>query len=136
MSSPCPLHRLATQRFDEHYKCKQSESFLSQLEHTIWVSRHRISRAQYLQLVLFLWKQYIILASYKNLCRFANFLFIYSFTPLLFRHLPTEIINLINVYYQVKCFSGDTFSFLGPGFANIYLLFWLHVKFKQGFQRH
>ena len=35
MSSPSPLHRLATQNFDERYKRKQSESFLSQSELTI-----------------------------------------------------------------------------------------------------
>ena len=39
MPSPSPLHRLATQHFDERYKRKQSQSFLSQPEHTIWVSR-------------------------------------------------------------------------------------------------
>ena len=38
MSSPSPLHRLAAQHFDERYKRKQRESFLSQPEHTIWVS--------------------------------------------------------------------------------------------------
>ena len=50
MSSPNPLHRLATQHFDGTYKWKQSESFLSQPEHTIWVSRHRTLRTQYLHL--------------------------------------------------------------------------------------
>ena len=35
MSSSSPLHRLATQNFDECYKHKQSGSFLSQPEHTI-----------------------------------------------------------------------------------------------------
>ena len=54
MSSLSPLHRLATQHFDECYKCKQSESFLSQPEYTIWVSRHRTLRNQYLLLVVFL----------------------------------------------------------------------------------
>ena len=55
MSRPSPLHRLATQHFGEHYKRKQSESFLSQPEHTIWVSRHRTLRTQYLHLGVFLW---------------------------------------------------------------------------------
>ena len=64
MSSPSPLHRLATQHFDECYK--QSESFFRQPENTIWVSRHRTLRIQYLHLGNFLWKQYITLASYKN----------------------------------------------------------------------
>ena len=39
----------------------------------------------------------------------------YSFTHtnivFLFRHLPTEIVNFINVCYQMKCFCGDSFSF-------------------------
>ena len=48
------LYRLATQHFDERYKHKQSESFLSQPEHTIWVSRHRTLRTQYLHLGVFL----------------------------------------------------------------------------------
>ena len=54
MSGPRPLHRIATQHFDERYKRKQSESFLSQPEHTIWVSRHRTLRTQYLHLGVFL----------------------------------------------------------------------------------
>ena len=54
MSGPSPLHRIATQRFDERYKRKQSESFLSQPEQTIWVSRHRTLRTQYLHLGVFL----------------------------------------------------------------------------------
>ena len=53
----------------------------------------------------------------------AKFLIMYSFThtnmAFLFRHLPTEIVIFINVCYQMKCFSGDSFSFLGAGFANI-----------------
>ena len=49
-SSPGPLQRLATHHFDERYKRKQSTSFFSQPEHTIWVSRHRTLRTQYLHL--------------------------------------------------------------------------------------
>ena len=90
-----------------------SESFLCQPEHTIWVSRHRTLRTQYLHLGVFLWKQYKILASYKDFCK-LQFLFMYSFTHtnivFLFRHLPTEIVIFINVCYQMKCFSGDSFS--------------------------
>ena len=73
MSSPSPLHRLATQHFDESYKPKQCKPFLSQLEHTIWVSRHRTLRAQYLHLSVFLWKQYIIRANSKDFCKFQSF---------------------------------------------------------------
>ena len=35
MSSPSPLHQLATQHFDERYKRKQGESFSKKLEHSI-----------------------------------------------------------------------------------------------------
>ena len=54
MSGPSPLHGIATQHFDERYKRKQSESFLSQPEHTIWASRHRTLTIQYLHLGVFL----------------------------------------------------------------------------------
>ena len=43
-------HRLATQHSDERYKRKQSESFSSQPEHTIWVSRLRTLRTH-----IFIW---------------------------------------------------------------------------------
>ena len=82
----------------------------NQPEHTIWVPRHKTLRTQYLPLGVFFRKQYIILASYKELQN-AKFLFIYSFTILLFRHLPTEIGIFINVCFQMKCFHGDRFSF-------------------------
>ena len=100
MSSPSPLHRLATQAFDDRYKSKYSESFLRQQEHIIWVSRNITLRTQYLHLGVFLSKQYIILPNYKDL-QVAKFSFMYSFTHtnivFLFRHLPTEIVNFINV---------------------------------------
>ena len=73
MSSPSPLHWPATQNFDEHYKCKQSELFLNQPEHSIWVSRHRTLRTQYLHFSVFLWKQYTILVSYKDFCKLQSF---------------------------------------------------------------
>ena len=102
MSSPSRLHRLATQHFDARYNCKHSESFLSQPEHTIWVSRHRTLRTQYLHLGAFLWKQYKILASYKDFCK-LQFLLMYSFTHtnivFLFKHLHTEIVIFKNVCY-------------------------------------
>ena len=131
MSSPSLLHRLATQHFDERYKHKQSESFLSQPEHTIWVSRHRTLRTQYLHLGVFLWKQYIILVSYKDFCKLQIFYFMYSFTTLLFRHLPTETFIFINVCYQMKCFGGDSFSFfLEQVFLIFHLRFLFCVKLK------
>ena len=48
------LHQQAAQHFDERFIRKQSESFLSQPEQTIWVSRQRTLRTQYLHLVIFL----------------------------------------------------------------------------------
>ena len=47
--------------------------FLSQPEHTIWVSRHRNLRTQYINLGVFLWKYYIIPASYKEFCKLQSF---------------------------------------------------------------
>ena len=46
---------------------------LSQPEHTIWISRHRTLRTEYLHLGVFLWKHYIILASYKDFCKLQSF---------------------------------------------------------------
>ena len=72
-------------------------------------------RTQYLHLGVFLWKQYVVLASFKDLCKLQSF-FTYSFTHtnivFLFKYLPTGNVIFINVYYQIKCFSGDSFSFL------------------------
>ena len=51
----------------------------------------------------------------ERLLQVAKFLFIYSFTHtnivFLSRHLPTDIFIFLNVCYQMKCFSGDSFSF-------------------------
>ena len=51
----------------------------------------------------------------QRLFQVAKFLFMYYFTctniVFLFRHLPMEIVLFINVCYQMKCFSGDSFSF-------------------------
>ena len=136
MPGPSPLHRLVAQHFDEPHNNKQSKSFLSQPEHTIWVSRHRTLRDNFYIWVFFLkaahnsWKLW-------RLLQVAKFLFMYSFTNLLFRHLPTEIVIFINVCYQMKCFSGESFSFFYEQVLLIFrLLFWFHVKFKQSIQRH
>ena len=52
----------------------------------------------------------------QRLLQVAKLLFIYFFTHTnivsLFRHLPTKIFIFINVCYQMKCFSGDSFSFV------------------------
>ena len=57
----------------------------------------------------------------QRLLQVAKFLFMYSFTHtnivFLFRHLPTEIVIFINVCYQMKCFSGDSFSFFRSRFC-------------------
>ena len=89
---------------------------------------------QYLYLGVFLWKWYIVFASYKEIHKLQSFCLCtplltltFTLTVFLFRHLPTEIVILINVCYQMKCFSGDSgrvsmvrvFPFLGAGFANI-----------------
>ena len=51
----------------------------------------------------------------QRLLQFSKFLFMYFFTHtnivLLFRYLRTEIVIFINVCYQMKCFSDDSFSF-------------------------
>ena len=101
----------------------------------------------------------------QGLLEVAKLFFMSSFTHtnivFLFRDLPTAIVMFINVCYQMKCFSSDSFSFfrsrfslssytfvtrwrvlvvivfpfLAAGFANILSTFWFHVKFKQGIQR-
>ena len=73
MSSLCPLHRQVAPHFDERYKRKQSESFLGRPEHTIWVSRHRTLKTQYVHLSVFIWKQYKIIASYKDVFKLQSF---------------------------------------------------------------
>ena len=77
----------------------------------------------------------------QNLLQVAKFLFMYSFTHtnivFLFRDLPTEIVILINVGYQLKCFSGGSFSFFQEQVLLIFhLIVWFHMKFKQGILRH
>ena len=51
----------------------------------------------------------------QRLLQVSKFLLMYSFTHtkivFLFRHLPPEIVIFINVCYQMKCFSDDSFFF-------------------------
>ena len=93
MSSLRPSDWQAAQHFDERFIRKQSGSFLSQPKQTIWVSRNRTLRTQYLDSGVFLRKQYKILASYKDFCK-LQFLFMYSFTHInvvfLFKPLPSK----------------------------------------------
>ena len=74
---------------------------------------------------VFLWKQYKILPSYKDIHKFQSF---YLCTPnivLLFKHLLTEIVIFKNVSYQMKCFSGDSFFFFKEQVWLIFHLFFL-----------
>ena len=97
---------------------KKSEPFLSHPEDTNWVSRHRTLRTQYLHLGVFPRKQYIILASYKDFCKLQSFC-LCSFTTLLFRHLPAEIVIFINVCHQISVSVVIMFPFLEAVFANV-----------------
>ena len=73
MSSSSQLPRLVTQHFDERYKRKQSESFLSQPEHTICISKHKTFRYFSLKAV---YKS----CKLQKLFPVAKVLFMYSFT--------------------------------------------------------
>ena len=135
MSSPSPLHLLATQHFDGRYKGTQSESFLRQPEHTLWISRHRTLRTQYLHLGVFLWKQYIILASYKNFCKLQSFCLC---TLLLLYFSDKYLLKLSSSQTRVTRWSVSVviaFPFLGAFFANIPLTFLILCE-VQGIQRH
>ena len=115
ISSPSPLHRLATQHFNECYKRKESESFLSQPR-----THHLGLKAQNFESPIFAFGCFYLKAVYnscklKRLLQVAKFLFMYFFSHtnivFLFRHLATEIVIFINVCYQIKRFRGDRFSF-------------------------
>ena len=69
----------------------------------------------------------------------AKFLIMYSFThtnmAFLFKHLPAKIVIFINFCYQMKCFSGDSFYFLGAGFANISPTFLISCEFQTRYSK-
>ena len=88
---------------------KQSESFLSQSEHLIWVLRPKTLITQYLHLGVFLWKQYVILASYKDFWKLQSF---WSCTPLL---TPNSLSFQAASYWNCHLHR----RFVGAGFANI-----------------
>ena len=121
MSSPSPLHQLATQHFDKRYKGKQSEPFLSQSEHIIWTSRHRTLRTQYLHFGCFSLKAVYNSGKLQRLWQVAKILIMNSFTHtnivFLPIYVPTEIVIFINVCYQMKCFSDNSFSFFRSRFC-------------------
>ena len=101
MSSLCSLHQQAAQHFDERFIRKQSESFLSQPEHTIWVPRHRTLRTQYLHLGVFLWKQYKILASYKIPLQVEVFIYVLLYFMLSLNMVFKDIKIFWTVYSRV-----------------------------------
>ena len=134
MSSLHPLHRQEAQHFDERFIHKQSETFLSQPEHTISVSRHRTLKTQYLHLGVFLWKQYKIFGSYKDFCK-LQFLFVYcllrltlcSFQAPIYWHCHLQKRLLLD-----EVFQWWKFSFFQEQVLLIFLLLFLfHVKLKQ-----
>ena len=109
MASPSPLHRLATQNFDERCKSKQSHFWTSK-NTPFWSKDTELCEPN-----IYIWA--FLFESSKQSFQVTKLnVFIYV---LLYRHLPTEIVIFINVCYQMKCFSCDSFSFLGADFANI-----------------
>ena len=85
-----------------------------------WVSRYRTLKTQNLHFGVFLWKQYIILASYKVLFMYC---FTHSNIAFLSRHVFTETVIFINACYQRKCFNWEQVLLI------FHLPFWFHVRF-------
>ena len=114
MSIPSSLHRLATQHFDERYKGKQNVVFDPARTH------HLGLMAQNFENLIFTFRCFSLKAinnyvKLQRLVEVAKFLLMYFFTHtyivFLFMHLPTEIVIFKNVCCQMKCSSGDSFSF-------------------------
>ena len=105
-------------------------------------THHLGLKAQNFENQIFTFRYFSLKAVYnpcklQRLLQTAKFLFMYSFTTSLFRHLPTEIVIFINVCYPIQCFSGDSFSFFSEQVPIIFhLLSWFHVQFNQGTPRH
>ena len=109
----------------------------SQPKHTIWFSRHRTLRTQYLHFGIILWKQHKILASYKHFWKLQS---VCLCTPLL-----TLTWSFFSSTYLLKLSSSKTFvtrlnvsvviafPFLGAGFVNISPTFLISYE---GIQRH
>ena len=85
-----------------------------------WVSRYRTLKTQNLRFGVFLWKQYIILASYKVLFMYC---FTHSDIAFLSRHLFTETVIFISACYQMKCCIWEQVLLM------FHLPFWFHVRF-------
>ena len=129
MSSPSPLHRLATQHCDEGY---------NRVSH-FWVSQKKTFRSQgtdfwesNINFWVFFSESSIEFLQVTKTFSSCKVLYMYSFTTLPFEHLSAEIVIFMNVCHQMKYFSSDKFSFLWDQVLQIfYLLFWFHVNFKQ-----
>ena len=97
MSSLRPLHRQAAQHFDERYKCK----------HTIWVSRHRTLRTQYLHLGIFFESSIKFLQVTKT---FASYSFCLC-TPLLtLTCLSFQAPTYLNCHLQKRLLLDEVFQ--------------------------
>ena len=140
MSSVRPLHRQAAQHFDERFIRKQSESFLSQPEKTIWSLDTELWEPNIYIWVFFFESSIKFLQVTKT---FASCSFC-VWTPLL-----TLTYSFFSSTYLLKLTSSRTFvtrwSVSGmiafPFFQEqvlliFHLLFWFLVKFKQGIQRY
>ena len=74
----------------------------------------------------------------QRVLQVAKFLFMYSFTTLLSRHLPTEIVIFLNICYQIKCICWVDVIYVTclvflkspwwPGFANIPPTYFISCK--------
>ena len=69
----------------------------------------------------------------ERLLQVTEFLFMYCFTHtniiFLSEYLPTEIVIFISACYQMKCFTGDSFSFFGNRFCQ-YLTYFFYFTWS------
>ena len=82
----------------------------SQPKHTIWVSRHRTLRTQYFYLDVIIWKQYKILASYKDFCKLQSFCLctpLLTNIVLLFKHRYASLGTFVNLSPLTTCLNSD-----------------------------
>ena len=140
MSNLCPLHRLAAQHFDERFISKQNESFLSQAEHTIWVSKHRTLKTQYFHLGDFLWKQYKFFTKTFARCSFCLCTPLLTLTKSFFTStyllklpLPTHLQKRLLLKEVFKWWK--LFFFSGAGFVNISPTFLIACEVQTRYSR-
>ena len=83
-------------------------------------THHLSLKAQNLENPIFTFGCFSLKAVY-NSYKLQRLLIMYFFTHInlvfLFRNLPTEIVIFINVFYQMKSFSGDSFFFFRSRFC-------------------